>query len=64
LRGIERRFGVFDGGAGDRSDLVFSRRIDHVETAAVRGLAPFAADPQIGWNVGEQIVVHGHGTHL
>ena len=58
FRGIERGLGVFDGGAGDRGDLLLGRRIDHVEAAAVGGLAPFAADPEIGRNIGEKIVVH------
>ena len=55
--GIDRGLGVLDGGARDRGDLVLGRRIDHVEAAAVGSLAPFAADPQIGRHVGEQIVV-------
>ena len=57
--GVERRLGVVDRAAGDRGDLVLGGRIDHVEAAAVGGFAPFAADPKVGRNVGEKIVVHG-----
>ena len=57
--GVERGFGVLDRGARHRGDFVLGRRIDHVEAAAVGGFAPLAADPQIGRDVGEQIVVHG-----
>src|SRR5437588_758356 len=46
--------------APDAGVLVLGRGIDHVETRAVGCLAPFAADPQIGRHVGEQVVVHGH----
>ena len=31
---------------------------DHVEAGAVGGFAPLAADPQVGWDIGEKIVVH------
>src|SRR5438270_671460 len=58
---IDRSLGVLDGGARDRGNLVLGRRIEHVETGAVGGFLPFAADPKIGWDVGEKIVVHG--TH-
>ena len=56
---IECGLRVLDGGAGDRRNLVLGRRIDHVEAAAVRGFPPLAADPQIGRDVREQIIVHG-----
>jgi len=56
--------GVLDASARYRRDDVLGRRIDHVEAAAIGGFAPFAADPQIGRNVGEKIVVHGHGHIL
>ena len=57
--GIDRGLGVLDGRARHRGDLVLGRRIDHVEAAAVGGFAPLAADPQIGRDIGEKIVVHG-----
>ena len=41
-----------------RGDFVLGGRIDDVEAAAVGGFAPFTADPQIGRDVGKQIVVH------
>ena len=63
-RRIDRSLGVFDRCARDRGDLVLGRRIDHVEAAAVGGFAPFAADPQIGRDVGEKIVVHGHDAPI
>ena len=34
----------------------FGRRIDHVEATAVRRRTPFAADLEIGGNVGDDIV--------
>ena len=43
--------------ATDR-DRLLGRGIDHVEALVVGGLAPFAADVEIGWNICEQIVVH------
>src|SRR5262249_57279863 len=58
-RGIDRGLGIFHGCAGDRGDLVLGRGIENVETAAVGGFAPFAADPQIGRNVGKKIFIHG-----
>ena len=64
LRGVERGLGVVDAGAGDRGDLVLGRRIDHVEARAVGGLFPFAADPQIGRDVGEKVVVCSHDCTL
>ena len=57
--GVKRGFGVIDGGTGDRGNLPFSCRIDHVKSAAIGGLAPFAANPEVRWNVGEKIFVHG-----
>ena len=56
-RRIDRGLGVFHRGARDRGDLILGRRIDHVEAAAVGRLAPLAADPQVGRNIGEQIIV-------
>ena len=55
---IDRGLGVVHRGAGHGSDLAFGGRIDHVEAAAVGRFAPFAADPQIGRDVGEKIFVH------
>ena len=61
---IKRGHGVLDRRARNRSDLVLRCRIDDVETPAIRRFAPLAADPQIGRDVGEKIVVHGHGFAL
>jgi hypothetical protein len=61
-RGIDRRLGVVDRGARDRSDLVLGRRIKDIEAAAVGSLAPFAADPKIGRDIGQQIFVHVYGS--
>src|SRR5262249_12143217 len=64
-RRIDRGLGVLHGRARDRSDLVLGRRVEHVETAAVGGFAPFAANPQIGRHVGEQVVIsRAHGCNL
>src|SRR4029079_3955813 len=49
-----------DAGAGDIGDLPLGRRIDHVEARAVGGFFPFAADPEIGRDIGEKVVVSGH----
>src|SRR5262249_24948411 len=57
--GIDRGLGVLDRGARHRGDPVLGRGIEHVEAAAVGGLAPLAADPEIGRNIGEQIFIHG-----
>src|SRR5581483_7055438 len=45
-------------GAGNAGALALGRRIDDVEAAAIRGFAPFAADPQIGRHIVEKIFVH------
>src|SRR5207245_1055414 len=58
-RGVDRGLGVVHGCARDRGDLVLGRGIENIETAAVGGFAPFAADPQVGRNVGKKIFVHG-----
>ncbi len=55
---IDCGLGVLNRGAGHRSDGLFGRRVDDVETAAVGGLFPFAADPEVGRHVGEKIFVH------
>src|SRR5579863_9292572 len=57
--GVERGVGVFYSSAGDGGDLVFGRRVDHVEACAVGRFFPFAADPQIGRHIGEEIVIPG-----
>src|SRR6185437_2158217 len=44
----------------NRGDLALGRRIDDVETAVIGGFAPLAADPEIGRNIGEKIVVVSH----
>ena len=56
-RGIDRGLGVLHGRARHRGDLVLGRGIENVEAAAVGGFAPLAADPEIGRNIGEKIVV-------
>ncbi len=56
--------GVLHARARHGSDLVLGRRVDHVEARAVGGFAPFAADPEVGRNVGEEVVVHGHDAIL
>src|SRR5262249_16813210 len=61
LRGIDRRLGIVDAGARHVADLVLGGRVDDVEACAVGRLLPFAADPQVGRHVGEQIVVAGAG---
>src|SRR5262249_29686908 len=64
-RGVDRGLGVVHGCARDRGDLVLGRGIENVETAAVGGFAPFAADPQIGRNVSKKVVVsRTHGCDL
>ena len=62
LRGVERGLGVVDEALATEAILLLGRRIDHVEARAVGGFLPFAADPQVGRDVGEQIVVGGHGV--
>src|SRR5438874_1942955 len=42
----------------DRRDLVLGGRVEDVEASVIRGLAPFAAYPEIGRDIGEQIFVH------
>ena len=64
LGSVERCLCIIDRGAGDRGDLALRRRIDHVETAAIGRLAPFAADPKVRRNIGEQVVVVSHVTLL
>ena len=59
LRRIDGRLRVLDRGARHVADLLLGRRIDDVEARAVGGLLPLAADPQIGGNIGKQIVVGG-----
>jgi hypothetical protein len=59
LRGVDRGLGVLDARARHRGDDVLGRRIDNLEARIVGGLAPFAADPQLGRNIGEQIFIHG-----
>src|SRR6185437_14159611 len=61
---VERCLSIIDRGAGNRGDLALRRRIDHVETAAIGCLAPLAADPEVGRNIGEQVVVVSHVTLL
>jgi hypothetical protein len=59
LRGIHRGLGIVDAGARHRGDDVLGGGIDDVEALAVGRLAPLAADPQIGRDMGEEIFIHG-----
>src|SRR5262249_31265053 len=63
--GMDGGVGVLRGWGGERGDLVLGGRVENVEPAAVGGFAPFAADPQIGRNIGEKVVVsRTHGCSL
>src|SRR5262249_19152107 len=59
LRGVDSGFGILDAGARHRGDDVLGRRVDDLEACGIGGLAPLAADPKIGRNIGEQIFIHG-----
>src|SRR5215831_16746863 len=64
-RGIDRGLGVLHGCARDRGDRVLGGGVEDVEPAAVGGFAPFAADPEIGRNIGKEVVVsRTHGCSL
>src|SRR5262249_18780609 len=57
-RRVDGGLGVLDARARNRSDLVLGRGVDDVEALIVGGLAPFSADPEVGRDVSEKIVVH------